>query len=72
MQNLKANEKLLYAIITVLANKEGYCFASNSYLGGLLNVQPHTISKCKLFIERIIGSKFLVYMMNVNYENKNI
>lgn len=43
--DLKANEKLLYAIITVLSNKEGYCFASNSYLGNLLNAQPHTISK---------------------------
>ena len=43
--DLKANEKLLYAIIKVLSNKEGYCFASNSYLGNLLNAQPHTISK---------------------------
>ena len=44
-ENLKSSEKLLYAVITILANKEGYCFASNSYLGGLLNAQPHTISK---------------------------
>ena len=43
--DLKANEKLLYAIIKVLSNKEGYCFASNSYLGNLLNAQPHAISK---------------------------
>lgn len=44
-EKLKANEKLLYAIITVLSNKEGYCFASNKYLANLLNAQPHTISK---------------------------
>ena len=44
-EKIKANEKLLYAVITVLSNKEGYCFASNSYLGTLLNAQPHTISK---------------------------
>ena len=43
--NIKANEKLLYAIITVLSNKEGYCFASNSYLANLLNAKAHTISK---------------------------
>ena len=43
-EKLKPNEKLLYAIITALANKEGYCFASNSYLAKLLNVQAHTIS----------------------------
>ena len=44
-EKIKANEKLLYAIITVLSTKEGYCYASNNYLGRLLNAQPHTISK---------------------------
>ena len=44
-ENIKANQKLLYAVITVLSNKEGYCYASNVYLGDLLNAQPHTISK---------------------------
>ena len=43
-ENLKPNEKLLYAVITVLANKEGYCFASNNYLADLFNSKPHTIS----------------------------
>ncbi len=37
-KELKANEKLLYAMITSLACKEGYCFATNNYfakeLGG--------------------------------------
>ena len=42
--DLKPNEKLLYAVITVLSNKEGYCYASNAYLGKLFNVVPHTIS----------------------------
>jgi len=44
-EKLKANEKLLYAVITVLSNKEGYCFATNAYLGRLLDAKPHTISK---------------------------
>lgn len=44
-EKIKSNEKLLYAVITVLSNKEGYCFASNSYLANLLKAQPHTISK---------------------------
>lgn len=43
-EKIKANEKLLYALITVLSNKEGYCFASNKYLANLLKVQPHTVS----------------------------
>lgn len=41
---LKANVKLLYAFITSLTNKEGYCYASNSYLGNKFNVDPKTIS----------------------------
>lgn len=44
-EKIKANEKLLYAIITVLSNKEGYCYASNGYLGRLLKAKPHTVSK---------------------------
>ena len=41
---LKPNVKLLYAVITSLTNKEGYCYASNSYLGAKFNVNPKTIS----------------------------
>lgn len=43
--DLKATEKLLYALITILSNKEGYCFATNKYLGKKLATHPHTISK---------------------------
>ena len=43
-KELKANEKLLYAIITSLACKEGYCFASNKYLAEKLDVNPKTVS----------------------------
>ena len=35
-KELKANEKLLYAMITSLSCKEGFCFATNNYLGNLL------------------------------------
>ncbi len=43
-KELKANEKLLYAIITSLTCKEGYCFASNKYLAEKLDVNPKTVS----------------------------
>lgn len=52
-ENLKANEKLLYAVITILANKEGYCFASNTYLAELFNAQPHTISNWISHLNRL-------------------
>lgn len=44
-ERLKPNEKLLYALITALSNKEGYCYASNKYLGEKLGVDPVTVSR---------------------------
>ena len=44
-ENLKANAKLLYGEITALANKKGYCWASNSYFAELYNVTNSTISR---------------------------
>lgn len=43
-KDLKANEKLLYAVISSLANKKGYCYATNKYLGTKMNAHPKTIS----------------------------
>lgn len=43
-KKLKANQKILYAVITSLSNKEGYCFASNKYLAEKLNVGANTVS----------------------------
>lgn len=43
-KDLKANQKILYAVITSLSNKEGYCFASNKYLANKLNVGANTVS----------------------------
>ena len=41
---LRPNEKLLFAIITSLANKEGFCYASNKYLASKFNVKDDTVS----------------------------
>lgn len=38
-KELLANEKLLYGEITALANKEGYCWATNAYFASLLKKQ---------------------------------
>ena len=43
-ENLKANQKLLYAIITSLTHKEGYCYATNKYLAEKLGVKTNTVS----------------------------
>lgn len=38
-------EKILYAEITALSNKEGYCYASNSYLSTSFNISDKTITR---------------------------
>lgn len=44
-KELKPNEKLLYALITSLSNKGGFCYASNKYLGEKLGVDHKTVSR---------------------------
>ena len=68
-KELKANEKLLYAIITSLANKEGYCFASNKYLAEKLDVNPKTISS---WISDLKNKNFIVVELIRNENNQII
>ena len=67
-KELKANEKLLYAIITSLACKEGYCFASNKYLAEKLGVHPKTVSS---WISDLRDKNYIKVEM-VRSENKQI
>lgn len=41
--DLKANEKLLYSEITALADKHGYCWASNQYFAELYGVSARSV-----------------------------
>ena len=68
-KELKANEKLLYAIITSLACKEGYCFASNKYLAEKLDVNPKTISS---WISDLKNKNFIVVELIRNKNNQII
>ena len=42
---LKGNEKLIYGEITALANKEGYCMATNTYFSKLYGKHKDTIQE---------------------------
>lgn len=44
-EELTDKQKLIFAEIYQLAQKNGYCFASNSYIAGRLNVKPVTVSR---------------------------
>ena len=67
-KELKANEKLLYAIITSLACKEGYCFATNNYFAEELGVHPKTVSS---WISDLKNKNYLKVEI-VRKENKQI
>lgn len=67
-KELKANEKLLYAMITSLACKEGYCFATNKYLAEKLGVNPKTISS---WISDLRDRNFIKIEL-IRNENKQI
>ena len=67
-KDLKANEKLLYAIIYSLSNKEGYCFASNKYLAKKLGVNYKTISS---WISNLRNKKYISTKIITN-EKKQI
>lgn len=44
-ENLSSTEKLIYAEITALSNKEGVCWARNQYFADLYNVSQDCIKK---------------------------
>lgn len=48
--DLRANEKILYAEITALSSKYGECWASNNYFARLYGVTPQAIS---LWVNRL-------------------
>lgn len=54
--NLKDKAKLLYAEITALSDKNGYCFASNRYFAELYGVSQTTIS---LLIKNLIDNGYI-------------
>lgn len=55
-KNLSQGSKLLYGEITALCNKEGYCWASNSYFADLYGCVPQTISN---WIQELISERFI-------------
>ena len=60
---LKASEKLLYGEITSLANRMGYCFASNRYFANLYNVTVHTVSQWFSHLEKL-GYIYIEFIKN--------
>jgi hypothetical protein len=72
-KNLSDKEKLLYAEITALCNKEGHCWAGNQYFADLYNVSTRTIIRAinNLVLRKYLTSK-LVYEPNSKEVQKRI
>lgn len=56
-KNLTANAKLLFAEITSLTSKEGYCWATNAYFASLYGVTERVISK---WISSLVENGYLI------------
>lgn len=59
--DLSASEKIFYSEITCLCQKDGYCYANNSYFANLYNCGTRTISS---WISKLVNKKYI----NVIYE----
>lgn len=66
-KELCPNAKLLYGEITSLCNKEGYCWATNSYFAELYNVSTKSISLwVKQLVEKGYIKSTLIYKEGTN------
>ena len=54
--DLTPNAKLLYAEVTALCRKEGYCWATNEYFAELYGVDPRTVQR---WINDLVDKKHL-------------
>ena len=66
-KDLTDKAKLLYAEITCLCNKEGYCFATNNYFANLYNCTSRTI---QLTISKLQEKGYIKVIIENNYKRK--
>lgn len=63
-RDISDGAKILYGELNRLSTKEGYCFASNKYLGELVNKKERTIQK--LLKELKDNNLIKIYIENIN------
>ena len=66
-KRLTANQKLLYGEITALANKDGYCYATNKYFARLYECTEQTISTS---ISNLQKCGYIYISIEENYKRK--
>ena len=68
-EKLTANAKLLYGEITALCNKEGYCWAGNSYFANLYGVSKKSIT---CWINNLRDAGHISVQMDYKQDTKHI
>lgn len=63
-RDISDGAKILYGELSRLSTKEGYCFASNKYLGELVNKKERTIQN--LLKELKENHLIKIYIENIN------
>lgn len=63
-KDISDGAKILYGELSRLSTKEGYCFASNKYLGELVNKKERTIQN--LLKELKENHLIKIYIENIN------
>lgn len=63
-RDISDGAKILYGELNRLSSKEGYCFASNKYLGDLVNKKERTVQN--LLKELKEDNLIKIYIKNIN------
>ena len=66
-KELSASAKLLYAEITSLTHKDGYCWATNKYFAELYDVDERSVSR---WISSLVERKYIISEIEDNYNRK--
>jgi len=66
-KNLSSTQKLIFAEISALTNKDGYCWASNSYFAELFDLSETQISTC---ISKLVQEGYITSDVKLNYKRK--
>ena len=64
-KDLSASEKIFYSEITCLCQKDGYCYANNSYFANLYGCGTRTISS---WISKLANKNYI----NVKYKTSSL
>lgn len=68
-RNLKSNDIILYARISSLSNKYGYCFATNKYLENIVGLSTRSIQRS---LKRLIDNGYISHTIVYGDDNNNV